>query len=554
MLNGIACIDLSNEQSVIVGANTPDRNVTLSYPYASEPAKIAHRVGNMPRMRAGKEFSMLEVNIDQPLRWQQVAAVADGAHLQLAPAAIERLQHAADLVAAIVARGTRAYGINTGVGALCEVAIDVAQQRELSRNIVMSHACGVGVPLGVAETRAIITAAINNFCHGSSGVRALVVERLALLLNADAIAQVPARGSVGYLTHMAHIALVLIGSGTLRHQGEWISAGDWHRRLGLAALELEAKEGLSLVNGTPCATGLAAVALARAQRLLDWADAIGAMSFENIGTGVSAISPAALHYRVSDGIAEVGARLERFLRGSEILAAKPPRTQDALSLRAMPHVHGAAREAFAVAAAVVDRELASVTDNPIVAGSVDAPRVISQAHAVGSALALATDSLAIALAQVAAMSERRIDRLVNPLVNAPLPPFLAQASGVNSGFMIAQYTAAALVAENRRLAAPASLDGGVTSGLQEDHLSHATSAALKLLQLLDNVQTVLAIECLAAAQAYEFQDPAQKRAAATAAIYRRFRDRVPAYHDERPLAGDITLAAGFLQVAPPEPD
>jgi histidine ammonia-lyase len=216
----------------------------------------------------------------------------------------------------------------------------------------------------------------------------------------------------------------------------------------------------------------------------------------------------------------------------------------------VPQVHGAARDVFAYCAQVVTRELRSVTDNPMVAGTPAAPRVYSEAHAVGAALGLAADSLGTALAEVAAMSERRIDRLVNPLVSG-LPAFLAADSGAGSGFMIAQYTAVSLVGENRRLAAPASLDGGVTSGLQEDHLSHATPAAVKLLQILDNAEAILAIELLAAAQAYELQSGAHARAPRTDALYRAVRAVAAHYRDDRPLAGDIAAARAVLRRAPP---
>jgi histidine ammonia-lyase len=242
----------------------------------------------------------------------------------------------------------------------------------------------------------------------------------------------------------------------------------------------------------------------------------------------------------------VGRRLRGFLGGSAILAANAgSRTQDALSLRAMPQVHGAVRDQFAQAAVTVDEELASVSDNPVVLGAPQAPRALSEAHAVGAALGLAADALGIAVAELAAMAERRIDRLVNPLVSG-LPAFLAADSGAGSGFMIAQYTALSLAADNRRRAAPASLDGGITSGLQEDHLAHATPAAAKLLGIVENTEAILAIELLAAVQAYDLaaEGPARApnapaRAPATDAAYRRVRRIVSLYRDDRPLADDI---------------
>jgi histidine ammonia-lyase len=490
------------------------------------------------------------ISIDGALVWSEIAAIGGGGELVLSQRAIGRIANGAALVAAIVAQGVRAYGVNTGVGALCNVIIDPARQSALSRNILMSHACGVGAPLGQRETRAVMAAAINNFAHGGSGVRLAVVERLAALLNAGCIPVAPSRGSVGYLSHMAHIALPLIGEGWVVWNGEALAGGEALARLGLSPLVLQAKEGLSLINGAPCATGMASIALARLEGLMDWADAIAAMTFETLGGQPVAFAAEPLAFRVSDGVARVGGRLRAMLAGSEILARAPLRTQDAMSLRAIPQVHGAVFESWRDAGAVVDRELASVNDNPIVAGSPAAPVAYAQAHPIATALALALDGLGVAVAKIAAMSERRIDRLLNPLVSG-LPAFLAQDGGVCSGLMIAQYTALSLVSENRRLAAPASLDGGITSGLQEDEIPHATPAALKALQIVDNCETILAIELLAAAQACEFHDPDYARAPATDALYRAFRGRVAPYRDDRPLADGIAAAAAFIGQACP---
>ncbi len=484
---------------------------------------------------------------DQPLSWRQVAQVAEGAPLILSEATRQRVSAARELVDSIVDRGIRAYGVNTGVGALCDVIVDPSQLRHLSRNIVMSHAVGVGPPLGRCEVRAIMAAAINNFAHGCSGVRLGVVERLAQLLAQDYIPEVPAAGSVGYLSHMAHIALVLLGEGHVLRGGVRCSGAEASRQMEVEPLALEAKEGLSLVNGTPCVAGLTALALMRTERLLNWADVISAMTFENLHGQLAAFDADALALRASAAISEVGRRLESMLEGSAILAASAGRrTQDPLSLRAIPHVHGAVRDVFARTASMVDRELAAATDNPAVAGTPDLPRALSQANAVGAAIGLSADSLAVAVAEIAGMSERRIDRLVNPTLSG-LPAFLASDSGAGSGFMIAQYTAVALVAENRRLAAPASLDGGVTSGLQEDHLCHATPSALKLLKILDNAEFVLSIELLSAAQAYELQAGTAPRAPNTDIVYRAVRRHIAHYRDERPLANDMERARELIR-------
>ena len=490
------------------------------------------------------------ISIDGPLTWREIASIAEGARLDLSEPARRRIAHARRIVDALVDRGIRGYGINTGVGALCDVVISRENQQALSRNIILSHACGVGDPLGRVEARAVMAAQIANFAHGYSGVRIETIETLLALLNADIIPLIPSRGSVGYLTHAAAIGLVLIGHGSVMQGTERLSGGDALARLGLAPLRLEAKEGLSLVNGTPCATGLAALALARTETLFAWADAAAAMTYENLGSQANAFAELPLALRRSPGLNAVGESLRDWLADSPMLAGTAgTRTQDPLSLRAVPQVHGAARDAFVQVAEIVDRELASVTDNPAVAGAPEAPEVHSQAHAVGAALGLAMDSLAVAVAEVAAISERRIDRLVNPLVSG-LPAFLAGDSGVCSGFMIAQYTAAALVAENRRLAAPASLDGGITSALQEDMLTHATPAAWKALSIVDNLERILAIELLASAQAYELQPQGPGKAQRTAALYGRIRSAIPAYRDDRPMNEDFDRMRLLMRAAP----
>lgn len=493
--------------------------------------------------------------LDGPLTWRNIGAIANGAELQLSQAAWQRISDARDIVDALVERGIRGYGINTGVGALCDVIIDRDKQQALSRNILLSHSCGVGPALGQEPTRAIMAAQIANFAHGFSGIHPDTVKALLTLLNANILPVIPSGGSVGYLTHAAAIGTVLIGEGTAVFEGNVISGAQALQQAGLAPLTLQAKEGLSLVNGTPCATALASLALSRLEGLLDWADVSAAMTYENLGSQSDPFAAEPLALRKSQGLQQVGKTLRHWLAGSELLAQSAgSRTQDPLSLRAVPQIHGAVRDAFLNVGDVVNRELESVTDNPVVTGSANNPLVHSQAHAVGAALGLAMDSLATAAAELAAVSERRIDRLVNPLVSG-LPAFLAAEGGVFSGYMIIQYTAAALIAENRRLAAPASLDGGITSALQEDILTHATPAADKALSIVSNLQTVLAIELLAAAQAYDVQPQPAPKAQKTGQVYELIRTHIAAYHDDRPLNTDVaTLSAliGSTSVIEPE--
>ncbi|WP_337268339.1 HAL/PAL/TAL family ammonia-lyase [Oryzifoliimicrobium ureilyticus] len=478
--------------------------------------------------------------------WREIARIGAGESPTLSDKALERVEHAREVVEAIIEQGIRAYGINTGVGALSDTIVDRPSQSRLSRNIILSHACGVGTALQAREVRAIIAAQITNFCHGYSGVRSEVVRLLTTLIARDCIPEVPAKGSAGYLTHNAHTALVLIGEGHAFVDGQRRTGRDALNAIGVSPIVLQAKEGLSLVNGTACATGLSSIGLYRVERLLDWADAVAALTLEAVGCQMTAFAEDVLALRHSAGIAKVGEKLRARLQGSALIAAASGRrTQDALSLRAVPHTHGAAWDIFERCGTVVDQELASVTDNPVVSGTKDNPVVSSEAHAVAPALAQAADALAIAVSQVAAMSERRMDRLVNPLVSG-LPPFLASDAGSQSGFMIAQYTAAALSNENRRLAAPASTDGGITSALQEDFLAHPTAAALKLLSIIDNAESILAIELMAAAQAHDYLAHQGTRASGTDVLYQMVRQTVSTYRDNRPLAEDIKMLSKLL--------
>jgi len=496
---------------------------------------------------------MNEVLLDAPLRWPDVAAIAAGARLVISPSAMRRIEAAHRIVLTIVDNSIRAYGINTGVGALSDLIIPREQQALLSRSILMSHAVGVGAPLTVAETRAIMVAMVNNFAHGYSGLRLCVVQRIVDLLNAGCTPRVPRQGSVGYITHSAQIGLALIGFGKVDLQGECLPAATALSRLQLEPLALQAKEGLCLVNGTPCVTGLACLVVDRASRTMDWADAVAAMTFETQRGQLRAFDPAPMALRQSPGLQQVTQTLNRMLTSSQILAAAAGRrTQDALSLRAIPQVHGAVRDAWDAVAQTVDRELASVTDNPIVAGSMESPQVYSQANPVGAALGLAMDEMATASAELGGISGSRLERMVNPLLSS-LPAFLAQPGGTASGFMISQYTVVSLVADNRRLAAAASLDGGSTSAFQEDLLCHATPAALKALSVIENVGNIIAIEYLAAAQSYDLLDLKKTPAAQHPfALYQALREIIPPYADDRPLGEDIDMAVHFMQASGPQ--
>ena len=484
---------------------------------------------------------------DAPLTWQQLVQVArHDAELSLSRSAWQRIAQGREIVDEIVASGQIAYGINTGLGALCNITLPEDQLSLLSRNTLLSHACGVGPLLTREQTRAIMCAAIANYSHGKSGVSVALVQHLLALLNQQITPQVPSQGSVGYLSHMAHIGLALIGVGDVEYQQQVVPAAPALEQAGLTPYRPGAKEGLSLVNGTPCMTGLASLALDDAARLLDWADVTGAMSFEALRGQMAAFDAEVIALKASPGMQVCGERLRHLLSDSPLLAASVGvRTQDALSLRSMPQVHGASRDQFEHAARQINVELNACTDNPLVLGTPDNWRVVSQANPHGESVAMAADVLAIAMAEIGSIAERRLDRLVNPLVSG-LPAFLVAQPGVNSGMMIAQYVAASLCAENRQLAQPAVLDNFVTSGLQEDHLSLGTGAALKLLKLVGNVWQILAIEYLLAAQALDFHGEDQL-ARGTAQALRQLRAVVKNWQEDRWLAPDLARAVSVLQ-------
>ncbi|MCU7648672.1 HAL/PAL/TAL family ammonia-lyase [Pseudomonas piscis] len=484
---------------------------------------------------------------DAPVGWQDVVAVArHGARLELSPQAWARIDNAQAIVRQVVENGERAYGISTGLGALCNVLLAGEQLSQLSRNTLLSHACGVGPALPDEQARAILCAAVINYSHGKSGIHRQVVEALLALLNRGITPQVPSQGSVGYLTHMAHIGIALLGVGLVSYRGRIMAAAQALAEEGLQPVQLGAKDGLCLVNGTPCMTGLACLALADAERLLQWADVIGAMSFEALRGQIAAFDPEIIALKAHPGMQRVGGNLLALLERSEVIAAsKGLRTQDALSIRSIPQVHGAARDQWAHAAKQVQIELESATDNPLLLGTPEHYRVVSQANPHGQSVAMAADVLAIAMAEIGSIAERRLDRLINPHVSG-LPAFLVSEPGVNSGMMIVQYVAASLCAQNRQLAQPAVLDNYVTSGLQEDHLSLGTNAALKLHQVLENCTRILAIEYLLAAQAFEFLKE-QRFGAGTGLAWSLLRERIPAYHQDRWLAPDIASAAALLK-------
>ncbi len=455
------------------------------------------------------------------------------------------------LIEKILKQGTAVYGVNTGFGKLSEKRIPDAQIRELQLNLVRSHACGVGEALSEVETRAMLLLRANVLAKGFSGVRPLVIDTLCAMLNRGVHPVIPSKGSVGAsgdLAPLAHLALILIGEGEAVFRGRRSNGGDCLKKAGIQPIRLEAKEGLALLNGTQAMLGLGLLSLARARNLADSADVVGALTLDALKGTPAAFDEKVHRVRPQQGQIRSASNLRRLNAGSQIRESHrdsviDPRVQDAYSLRCMPQVHGAVRDTIEHAARIFEIEMNSATDNPLVFPTTG--EVISGGNFHGQPLALALDFLAIAIAALASISERRIERLVNPEFG-DLPPFLARNPGLNSGFMIAQVTAAALASENKGLAHPASVDSIPTSGNKEDHVSMGMGAALKLKQVLTNCETILGIELLCAAQGLDFLAPRRTGRRADKA-YRALRREVSSLQNDRDMHGDIEASGKLIR-------
>jgi len=436
----------------------------------------------------------------------------------LAPDAREAVNRARAVVDTLVANDKVSYAITTGVGKLSDVRIAGDQIRELQVNLIRSHAVGVGEPLSVAETRAMMLLRANSLSKGNSGVRASTIDTICEMLSRGVTPVVPSQGSVGAsgdLAPLAHLALALIGEGEcFDEKGSRIASGDALKRAQIKPVVLEAKEAVSLINGTQAMLAVGTLMQLAAETLVDSADVIGAMSCDALqGTNV-AYDERIQKARPHPGQIKTAVNLKRLLDDSEIRDSHRDcgRVQDAYSLRCIPQVHGAVRDTLAHCRLVFEREINSAVDNPLV--FVKNPKasdgegdVLSGGNFHGEPVAFALDFLAIALSALAGISERRLERLVNPALSEGLPPFLAPGAGLNSGFMMPQVTAAALVSENKVLAHPASVDSITTSGNKEDFVSMGMTAANKLKRVVENTRHTLAIEAMAAAQAIDFLAP-----------------------------------------------
>jgi histidine ammonia-lyase len=448
--------------------------------------------------------------------------------------------------------GPAVYGVNTGFGALAETRIREHDVRALQRNLVRSHSCGVGPDLGEAEVRGMMVLRAQVIALGYSGVRAEVIDALLAMINRRVHPRIPAQGSVGAsgdLAPLAHLALALIGEGEATFEGRQVPGGEALSRAGLAPVELAAKEGLSLINGTQYMTSLGALALRDAARLATVADIAGAMSLEALKGSRRPFDDRLMRVRPHPGQAATADNLRALLTESAIMEdhANCGKVQDPYSLRCMPQVHGATRDALAWAAEVLGREVNSVTDNPTVLPAEGSRAdLISGGNFHGQPVALALDLAAIAVAELANISERRVEQLVNPALSSGLSPFLAPESGLHSGFMIAQVASASLVSENKVLCHPASVDSIPSSAGREDHVSMGSISARKLAQVIENVRGSLAIELLTGAQGIDQRRPLTP-SAGVAAAHAAVRRVVSELLEDRPLYRDIAAVGELVR-------
>jgi histidine ammonia-lyase len=476
--------------------------------------------------------------------------VFDRVEAEIAPSARELMNASRVVIEKLVAADAAVYGVNTGFGKMASTRISREEIGHLQLNLVRSHACGVGAPLSEFAVRAMLALRANAIAKGFSGVRPVVAETLVAMLNRRVHPVIPSQGSVGAsgdLAPLAHLAEVAIGEGRAMYRGQAMAGGEAMRAAGIAPLVLEAKEGLALLNGTQAMLALTSLALREAELAVDTADVAAALSLDALRGSPSAFDARIAGVRPHPGHAVTARNIERLNRGSEIREShrspeKDPRVQDPYSLRCAPQVHGAVRDALAQIRATLTIELNSATDNPLVfAGANGAGEVISGGNFHGQPLAMAADQMAVAIATLGGISERRIEQMTNPQTSM-LPAFLVRHAGLNSGFMILQVTAAALASELKPLAAPHSVDSIPTSANQEDYVSMGMSGARRLEPMLANLRNILAIELLAACQGIDLLSPL-KTAPETRKAYDIVRRLSAAVDADRSLAPDIESVA-----------
>jgi histidine ammonia-lyase len=492
----------------------------------------------------------MTVTIGRALTFEDVVAVAHGDRVEIDEGVRDRMAAARRVIEEAVAAGTTIYGVTTGFGGLANVRIPAAEAEALQRDIVRSHATAVGEPLSTEVVRAMMLLRARTFAFGISGVRYEVVERLAALLNSSIHPVVPAQGSLGAsgdLALLAHLALPLLGEGEVELRGTVMPSAEALSGAGIEPLELTYKEGLSLVNGTEGMLAAGILACVRAEQLADSADVAGAMTLEAcLGTD-RAFDEDLVGLRKHPGAETVAARLRALLAGSGIVASHRDSdhlVQDAYSLRCMPQVHGAYRDGIAYVRGTLEAELASAIDNPSILA--ERGEVLSGGNFHGEALGLALDHLCLCLTGFATISERRVARLVDPDLNNGMPAFLTEDPGRRSGFMLAQYTSASLVSENRSSSFPSSSDSIPTSAGQEDHVSMGMTSARRAMSILINTEHVIAIEMLAAAQGLDLRAPLEP-APATTRARSAIRAISPTLTEDRSLAPDIRAVAEAIR-------
>ncbi|WP_459129034.1 histidine ammonia-lyase [Guggenheimella bovis] len=485
----------------------------------------------------------------RPLTIEDVVNVArNKVRVEISEEAKARIKESSDLVEKFVEEERVIYGITTGFGRFSDVSISKAEIRDLQRNLIISHSTGVGEVLCDDEIRAILLLRINALSRGFSGIRLETLEELLWLLNEDIIPYVPSQGSLGAsgdLAPLAHVISVILGEGKCKYHGEWISAKEMLEKEGKKPYDLAAKEGLALINGTQVMTAIGTLTLYDAMRLFDNITYVSGLTMEAL-RGIRDVFDPRLHeVRPHKGQMEVARRMRELLKDSELISSQGElRVQDAYTLRCIPQVHGASLDALNYIKEHVEIEINSVTDNPIIFKEDEI--AISGGNFHGQPMALPFDFLGIAISELANISERRIERLVNPNLSG-LPAFLTNHGGLHSGFMIAQYTAASLVSENKVLAHPASVDSIPSSANQEDHVSMGTIAARKAKSILKNARNVLAIELLCACQGIDMIQGKDKLSKGTKKVYEGLRERVSAVDLDRFLASDIESAAQYLK-------
>lgn len=485
---------------------------------------------------------------------QDIARVAiKGDTVELSDGCMEKIERSRRYLEDLIRRQEIVYGVTTGFGNFCNVVISPEDVKRLQVNLIRSHAVGVGDYFPVEVVRAMMLLRVNALAKGHSGIRLSTIQTLVEMLNKGVIPLVPCQGSVGAsgdLVPLAHVTLVMLGEGEAVFNGEVLPGGEALKRAGIPPVVLEAKEGLALINGTQAMSAVGSLALFDAENLSKVADICGALSFEALNGVIDAFDEKVQVVRPHPGQAACARNLRRLLQGSEMITRQGQRkVQDAYALRCMPQVHGAVKDAIWQVKRVLEIEINSATDNPLVFP--EEGRVISGGNFHGEPVALSMDYLSIAISELANISERRVERLVNPHLNEGLPAFLTERGGLNSGLMISQYTAAALVSENKTLSCPASVDSIPTSANQEDHVSMGTIAARKAAKMVENTTNVLGIELLSAVQALGFRieraSQPLKLGQGTEAAYWAVRSLVSKIEEDRVLSTDVRKLARFIK-------